>query len=117
MKNLHKYINIVVLVALCLACWGEFILCFIRAYSELWYTILVPSLIVTALAFGAFFSKFRWLYFIATVIVIAGAVLLIGFPSYVMYLAIICGAVALAGQIMLWAMYIKNKKIRAEKSK
>lgn len=110
MDKVKKYLNIAVLAMLCLACWGEFILCFIRAYSELWYTILVPSAIVTALAVAAYFCRAKWLYFIATVIVIGGAVLLIVFPSYVMFLAIVCGVLALAGQIAMLVLYCLERR-------
>lgn len=98
------------MVCLLAACWAEFVLCFARGYEELWYTILVPSLVVTVLAAAGYLTKHRWLYFIATVIVVGGAILLIGFPSYILYAGLIFGALSLAGEITLLILYFKNRK-------
>ena len=78
MEKVKKYLNIALIAALLAACWAEFILCFARGYEELWYTILVPSVIVTVLAAFALKTRFKWLYFIGTAVVLVGAVLLIG---------------------------------------
>ena len=110
MEKVLKYINIALLAALLVACWGEFILCFARGYEELWYTILVPSAIITVLCAFGFKTKLKWLYFIATAIVLAGAVLLFGFPSYIMFLAIILGALSLIAEILWLAVYIKGRR-------
>lgn len=82
---------------------GEFVLCFIRGYEELWYTIAIPSVIVTVLALFAFKTRCKWLFFVGTAIVSGGAVLLIGFPAYVMYLALISGGFSLAAEAAMLA--------------
>ena len=48
MEKVTKYLNLALLILLAAACLGEFVLCFIRGYSELWSTILVPSALVVA---------------------------------------------------------------------
>lgn len=110
MEKVKKYLNIALLAALLLACWAEFVLCFIRGYEELWYTILVPSVIVTVLAAFAFRTRLKWLYFIGTAVVLGGAVLLIGFPSYVMFVALICGGLSLVAEIFWLVLYIKGRR-------
>ena len=110
MNGSKKYISLGIFVALVVACWGEFILCFIRGYSELWYTIAVPSLIVSAIAVAAFLSKKYWLYSAATAMIIAGCVLLVGFPSYVMYLGFALGGAALVGECALLVIFIIEKR-------
>ena len=111
-----KYLNIALIASLLAACWAEFILCFARGYEELWYTILVPSVIVTVLAAFALKTRFKWLYFIGTAVVLGGAVLLIGFPSYVMYVALVCGGLSLVAEIFLLALFIKERRGRRGKS-
>jgi len=110
MEKLKKYLPLCVMGFLLVACWGEFILCFARGYEELWYTILVPSAIITALAVAGYFTKLKWLYVIATALIVAGAVLLIGFPSYVLYLGLILGGLSLVGEIIMLAFYIKDRQ-------
>ena len=110
MRDVKKYISLGVSVALLVACWGEFILCFIRGYSELWYTIAVPSLIVSALALAAFLCKMYWLNFIAAAIAIAGCILLVGFPAYVMYLGFALGGASLVAECALLVMCVMQKR-------
>ena len=110
MEKVKKYLNIALFASLLAACWAEFILCFARGYEELWYTILVPSVIVTVLAAFALKTRFKWLYFIGTAVVLVGAVLLIGFPSYVMYVALVCGGLSLVAEVFLLALFIKERK-------
>ena len=110
MEKVTKYLNLALLILLAAACLGEFVLCFIRGYSELWYTILVPSVLVVALAVAAFKTHVKWLYFIGTAIVLGGAVLLIGFPLYVMYLALIFGGLSLAAEICMLVIYICGRR-------
>ena len=109
MEKFWKYLPLCILISLVAAVVGEFILCFARGYSELWYTILVPGLIICALAAAGYFTRFKWLYFIATVIIAVGAVLLIGFPAYVLYLGFILGGLSLVGEIILLVYKLKNK--------
>ena len=108
MEKLKKNISVCTLITLLIACWGEFILCFVRGYSELWYTILIPSLLVTVLSVIGFLSDYKRLFLIATVITIGGAVLLIVFPAYIMYLALSLGAVSFAEEIILFILYRKR---------
>lgn len=110
MRDVKKYISLGVFVALLVACWGEFILCFTRGYSELWYTIAVPSVIISALALAAFLRKKHWLNFIAAAIAIAGCILLVGFPAYVMYLGFTLGGAALVGECALLVIFIIEKR-------
>jgi hypothetical protein len=110
MKKLKEYLPLFIMVCLFVACWVEFILCFLRGYEELWYTILVPSVIVSALAVAGYVTKHRWLYCIATVIIVVGAILLIGFPSYVLFAGLSFGALSLAGEITLLIFYLKERK-------
>ncbi len=110
MDRIKKYLLLGIFIALAVACWGEFVLCFARGYNELWYTILVPSVIVTALAAAAFFTKAKWLNAVATVIVLVGAALLIGFPDYTMFLALILGGASLVAETVLLVMYVREKR-------
>lgn len=110
MEKFLKYLPLCIMISLIVAAAGEFILCFARGYGELWYTILVPGIVICALAVAGYLTKFRWLFFIATAIIAVGAILLIGFPSYVLYLGLICGFVSLAGETVLLVNYIKNRK-------
>lgn len=110
MNKTEKYLSVGILAALCAAVVGEEILCFIRAYSELWYTILVPGLVVVALALIAYFKKCRWLNVIASAIVVVGCALLVGFPSYVMYLALILGIASLVAEIIELVLYVVQKR-------
>lgn len=109
MDNVKKYLNIAQLFLLLAACWGEFILCFARGYSELWYSVLVFGIITSALAAAAFFTRHKYLYFIASSVVITGAVLLIGFPAYVAFAALICGGLSLAGEAAVLVLHLKRK--------
>ena len=81
-----------------------------RGYEELWSTILVPSVIITVLALFAFKTRIKWLYFIATAIELAGAVLLVGFPSYAMFLAFILGGLSLVAEIFWLATWCAKRK-------
>ena len=111
MNACKKYLSLGIFIAQLAACWGEFVLCFIRGYSELWYTIAVPSLIVSALVVAAFLCKEHyWLYGIATAIVIAGCVLLVGFPAYVMYLGFVLGGASLVAECTLLVIFIVEKR-------
>ena len=110
MKNAIKYLNLALLIALAVACWGEFILCFVRGYEELWYTIAVPSAIVTVLAVFGFKTRAKWLFFIGTAIVLAGAVLLIGFPSYIMYVALILGGLSLVAEVFWFVIWLRERR-------
>lgn len=95
LKTFEKYAGPGLAIVISAACVLEFILCFVRGYEELWYTILVPSVIVIALACFACFTRRKCLYAVASAILVAGSILLIGFPSYVMYAALILGALSL----------------------
>lgn len=109
MEKFLKYLPLCIMISLIVAAAGEFILCFARGYEELWYTILVPGLIICVLAAAGYFTKYKWLYFIATAIIAVGAVLLIGFPAYVLYLGFILGGLSLVGEIILLVYKLKNK--------
>lgn len=110
MEKLKKNISVCTLITLLIACLGEFILCFVRGYSELWYTILIPALIITILSLIGFLSKNKWLYSIATVIMITGGILLIVFPAYITYLALGLGAVSFAEEILLFIFSVRDEK-------
>ncbi len=110
MLKLRKYLPLAVAVCLLCAVWGEFIICFARGYEELWYTILALCIVVTALAAAGYATKLRWLYFIASVIIFASVALLIGFPSYACYCALVLGAVATVGQAVMAVLYLIDKK-------
>jgi hypothetical protein len=110
MKKLKEYLPLSIMICLLAACWAEFILCFLRGYEELWYTILIPAIVVSALAAAGYFTKHRWLYCIATAIVLGGAILLIGFPSYVLYAGSAFGALSLVGEIALLIFHLKERK-------
>lgn len=110
MERFKKYLPLLIMVCLLAACWIEFILCFARRYEELWYTILVPSALITALAVAGYRTKYRWLYFIATAIIVVGVIFLIGFPSYVLFAGITFGTLSLAGEITLLIFYLKDSK-------
>lgn len=109
MEKVLKHLNPAIFTALIVACWGEFVLCFIRGYEELWYTIAIPSVIVTVLALFAFKTRCKWLFFVGTAIVSGGAVLLIGFPAYVMYLALISGGFSLAAEAVMLAFWLAGR--------
>lgn len=115
MEKVQKYLNIALMIALTAACGGEFILCFARGYEELWYTILIPSAIVAALALSAFCTRHKWLYFLASAIVSGGAVLLIGFPDYVMYLALVLGGLSLLAELFWLVFYLAGGEARSRR--
>lgn len=115
MEKVKKYLNVALPVALIASCWGEFILCFARGYEELWYTILIPSAIVTALALSAFRTRHKWLYFLASAIVSGGAVLLIGFPDYVTYLALVLGGLSVLAEIFWLVLYLAGGEARSRR--
>ncbi len=112
MNGLRKILPTVILAAVATAAVGEFIICFIRGYSELWYSVLVPGAITLALAVAAYFAKVRWLNAVASVVWITVCVLLIGFPAYVMYLGLILGGLTLVAEItelvLAYKLRIKN---------
>lgn len=110
MIKFKKHISIATLALLLLAVWGEFVICFARGYGELWYTVLVVAVVVSALSLAAFFTKCKYLFVISSVLTILGAILLIGFPAYVCYLALICGALSLIGETLLLAIYLKERR-------
>lgn len=110
MEKFKKITSLALMCALAAAVVLEFALCFLRGYEELWYTILVPGAIVVALAVAAYKTRFKWLYFIGTAILLGGAVLLIGFPSYVMFAALILGGLSLAAEIALLVLYIMQRR-------
>ncbi len=109
-KKIEHILYIALPILILVACYGEFILCFIRGYEELWYTILVPSIVCTILTIFGYKTHLKWLYFIATVIIIAGTVLLIGFPSYIMFVALICGGISLIVEIVLLVFHFLKKR-------
>ncbi len=100
----------ILLIAIMVACWGELVICFLRGYEEFWVTILIPSVVITVLCIVAYLTHFKWMYAISSVIIIAGVVLLIGFPSYVMYLGLILGALSLIAEIVWLVLYLLDKK-------
>ena len=109
MEKFLKYLPLCIMISLIVAAAGEFILCFARGYEELWYTVLVPGIVICALAVAGYLTKFRWLLFIGTAIIAIGAILLIGFPSYVLYVGFIFGGISLVGEIIMFAHYIRNR--------
>ncbi len=109
MKKFLKYINIILLSLLALGCVGEFIICFIRGYSELWSTILVGSILVLAFAVAAFLTKAKVLYLVSTVLLGVGTVLLIGFPSYYMYLGLVVTVITLILEIIWFVFRLMGK--------
>lgn len=107
MKN---KLNLSIYISIILACLGEFICCFIRGYSEFWLTILIVSLEMIILASFGYFTKLKFLSFIATALGITGSILLIGFPSYIPYCAIIFLAISLILELIALILFIKDKK-------
>ncbi|MCD8294777.1 MAG: hypothetical protein LUE27_06015 [Clostridia bacterium] len=110
MKKVFSLFNLILMIVILVACWGEFILCFARGYEEFWATILIPSVIITALCIAGYKTRLKWLYAIGSVIIIVGAVLLIGFPSYIMYLGLILGAISLVAEIVWLVLHLRNRK-------
>lgn len=110
MIKFKKHINIATLALLLLAVWGELVICFARGYGELWYTILVVAVVVSGLSIAAFLTKCKYLYVVASVLTILGVILLIGFPAYVCYLALVCGVLSLAGESLLLVIYLKERR-------
>lgn len=86
---MKKKINLCTFSLLVLATVSEFICLFIRGYSELWLTVLVVSLEIWCLGLVALFTKARFLFFVATLLGLIGSILLIGFPSYIPFAALI----------------------------
>lgn len=101
MEKIRKYLTIGILASLILGGLGEFILCFIRGYSELWYTILAMDVLVSIFLVIAVLKKKIWPTYVSTGFLLAGAILLATFPYYVMYLAFICGGLSLVAEIVL----------------
>lgn len=106
MKN---KLNILIFISIILACIGEFIACFIRGYSEFWLTILIVSLEIIALSSIRMFTKLKFFSLFSTALGILGSILLIGFPSYIPYVAIVFFAVSLILEIIEAFLFIKEK--------
>ncbi len=106
MKN---KLNISIYVSIILACLGEFISCFIRGYSEFWLTILIVSLEIIVLASIGMFTKLKFFSLFATALGILGSILLIGFPSYIPYAALIFLAISLILEVVEFVIMFKNK--------
>ena len=65
--------------------------------------------VIAAIAALAWRTRFKWLYFIATAVMLGGAVLLIGFPNYVLFVALILGGLSLVGEAFWLGVYIKSR--------
>ena len=108
MKKIIEHLPMCILSSLFLAVWVEFILCFIRGYSELWYTILTAAVIVSVIAFFGYHTKKVWLSIIATAFIVVGSELLIGFPDYTVYFAFVANGFALLFETILIVYQIKK---------
>ena len=102
MKKILEHLPVCILSSLLLAVWFEFILCFIRGYSELWYTILTAAVIVSV---------------IATAFIVVGSELLIGFPDYTVYFAFVANGFALLFEIILIVYQIKEFCLKKRQDK
>ena len=102
MKKIIEHLPVCILSSLLLAVWFEFILCFIRGYSELWYTILTAAVIVSV---------------IATAFIVVGSELLIGFPDYTVYFAFVANGFALLFEIILIVYQIKEFCLKKRQDK
>lgn len=117
MKKIIEHLPVCILSSLFLAVWGEFILCFIRGYSELWYTILTAAVIVSVIAFFGYHTKKVWLSVIATAFIVVGSELLIGFPDYTVYFAFVANGFALLFEIILVVYQIKEFCLKKRQDK
>ena len=117
MKKIIEHLPVCILSSLLLAVWGEFILCFIRGYSELWYTILTAGVIVSVIAFFGYHTKKVWLSIIATAFIVVGSELLIGFPDYTVYFAFVANGFALLFEIILIVYQIKEFCLKKKQDK
>lgn len=102
MKKIIEHLPVCILSSLLLAVWFEFILCFIRGYSELWYTILTAAVIVSV---------------IATAFIVVGSELLIRFPDYTVYFAFVANGFALLFEIILIVYQIKEFCLKKRQDK
>ena len=101
-EKIIEHLPVCILSSLLLAVWFEFILCFIRGYSELWYTILTAAVIVSV---------------IATAFIVVGSELLIGFPDYTVYFAFVANGFALLFEIILIVYQIKEFCLKKRQDK
>lgn len=94
-----KFKNITFLLIL-LATVGEFLCCFLRGYQELWLTILIVSLEIILLETVGRFTKLGFFSLIAITLGLTGSILLIGFPSYIPFCALICFGLSLISEFI-----------------
>lgn len=90
--------------------FAAFIEIWARGYAEFTLTLFVAGLFAMALALLAFFLKKRWLFFLPTILLLTGAVLLILFPSYVSFTGFVFGGLLLVGETLSLLFAAKKEK-------
>lgn len=99
MKKISILFPLSLLILALVGTIGEFLICFMRSYSELWYTILMIDVIALIPAVLAYIFKKEWLNIIYGIVMIGGALLMTIFPSYIMYMSYIVGGLVILGSI------------------
>lgn len=89
----------------------EFILCFIRSYPELWYTILIFGLVALIPSLLGLVFKNGMLNVISGIVLIILAILMLAFPNYLMIVIFVMGTLAFLGGVFSLIMrFLPNKK-------
>lgn len=87
--NTKKIISVLAFTLTALACIIECILSPLRGYGELFSTILVFSVVILLFSLVGLLKNIPLLYLLSGTLGIVGCILLIGFPSYVCYFALV----------------------------
>lgn len=107
---MKKKLNLFIFILLILATVSEFICLFLRGYSELWLAVLVVSLEIWCLGFVSLFTKAHFLFLIATLLGLTGSILLIGFPSYIPFAALIFFGLSLIAEVSSFFLSKQRKE-------
>lgn len=107
--KMKKLVNFLAPLSLLLGCVGEFVCCFVRGYEELWLSILLVSLEILSLAAIGLFKRNLLFSFFGTALGLFGSVLLIGFPSYVPFAAIVFFGLSLIRELILFFFKLKER--------
>lgn len=112
MINLFNKRKILLPLLLSLAWVGEILEMLARQYEELCLTVLVVGIVITLFSLLTAFTDHLLFACLGTCLGIAGVVLLLGFPSYVPFVAILFLVLSLAYEILCLVFKIKEKKLQ-----
>lgn len=111
MKRILNKLPLLLLILVSVSFLLEFILCFIRSYSELWYTILVFDIVAMIPSVLGFIFKKNALNILSGLLLLALAILMLVFPSYLMIVSFVLGGIVfLGGMFSLIIRFIPKLK-------